>query len=75
VTYVDHRGVLRDVLAELTRRGAGVTQLSVDRSERDPGLVAVTLELVGKTPAPELAGAIAQLDGVVSVHAGDPSND
>jgi putative Mg2+ transporter-C (MgtC) family protein len=70
VTYVDQRGVLRDVLTELTKRGASVEEVSVAPANGG-GLVEVKLQLVGKTPAPELTSAIAQLEGVVAVRGGN----
>ena len=71
VTYVDHRGVLREVLAELTDRGASVSHLEVDRDDNLGERVRVTLEVRGKLPSSELASAVSQLDGVLGVRAGD----
>jgi putative Mg2+ transporter-C (MgtC) family protein len=71
VTYLDHRGVLREVLAELTQRGASVSHLEVDRDNGRADRVAVTLQVTGRAPTSELASAVAQLDGVLSVRAGE----
>jgi putative Mg2+ transporter-C (MgtC) family protein len=71
VEYVDQRGVLRDVLGELTGRGFAVSHLSVDRSLDAPGRVAVALHVMGKGTPANLATAIAAVDGVLSVDAGE----
>jgi hypothetical protein len=63
--------VLREVLAELTQRGATVSQLQVDRDAEHSGRVAVTLQVNGGLPTSELASTVAQLDGVLSVRAGE----
>jgi acetolactate synthase regulatory subunit len=63
--------VLRDVLGELTSRGFAVSHLSVDRSLESPGRVGVSMHVTGKGPPAALAAAIAALDGVLSVVAGD----
>lgn len=71
ITYRDHQGVLREVLAELTQRGATVSQLEVNRDNEGSGRVAVTLQVNGRASSSELASAVAQLDGVLSVRAGE----
>ena len=64
IVYADGRGVLRDVLAEATRRGFAVAGVTTDRQ----GLgVAVTLEVQGRGSVQELALALDELDGVVEV--------
>jgi hypothetical protein len=81
VRYPDGRGILRDVLAEATRRGFAIdvaTQTLGPRAEpggRDhdrsrPGrpLVQVTLHVHGRQPVTELAAALSELEDV----AGDP---
>jgi len=71
VEYYDARGVLRDVLGELTSRGFSVSHLTVERKAIDTGLVAVAMQVVGKGPSSDLAVAISALDGVVSVATGE----
>jgi putative Mg2+ transporter-C (MgtC) family protein len=73
ITYLDHRGVLRDVMRVLTDRGAGVTHLEVDRTPNTAGHVVVRLEVTGRSAPGDLVGAVAQLDGVLAVGAGDES--
>lgn len=71
VHYVDHRGVLRELLGELTHRGFAVSHLVVDRSLEVPGRVAVTMHVIGKGHPTAVAAAIAGIDGVISVGAGE----
>ena len=75
VTYVDHRGVLRDVLAELTDRGVAVSALEVDRNGSNNGRVTVRLLVEGRALASDLATTVEQLDGVLAVRAGEPEDD
>ena len=70
VVYQDGRGILRDVLAESTRRGFRIAQVATQQLEHDVrgiSVVAVTLELIGQPSAEPLAVALADLDGVLEV--------
>jgi putative Mg2+ transporter-C (MgtC) family protein len=71
VTYVDGRGVLREVLTACTERGfvAGMTVDREDPGDCDgrPGSAAVTLSLVGPGPLPPLTGELAEIPGVLGV--------
>jgi putative Mg2+ transporter-C (MgtC) family protein len=75
VTYLDHRGILRDVLQEVTQHGVSVSSVDVDRHASADGRVALTLYVDGKASSTELATAIEHLDGVLSVRAGEPNDD
>ena len=75
VIYVDHRGVLRDVLQEVTQHGVSVSSVDVDREASADGRVALTLYVDGKASSTTLAAAVEHLDGVLSVRAGEPSDD
>jgi putative Mg2+ transporter-C (MgtC) family protein len=76
VRYVDGRGVLRDVLAQVTAHGFTVSHLTTrpqpetTGGARDPSstLVEVTLRVVGRRPATDVAMALAEIPGVDSVH-------
>jgi putative Mg2+ transporter-C (MgtC) family protein len=88
VRYPDGRGILRDVLAEATRRGFAIddvaTQALSRRAERGgaddqgsrPGrsLVQVTLHVHGRQPVTELAAALSELEDVDAVLASDASS-
>ena len=72
VTYVDGRGVLREVLTACTERGFAVAGMSVDRE--DPGddggtprTAAVTLSLLGRIPLAPLTSELAEIPGVLGV--------
>ncbi|GAA3809567.1 MgtC/SapB family protein [Sphaerisporangium flaviroseum] len=72
LTYVEGRGVLRRVLAECTRRGFRVTELSIDqraRGQEDRGRATVSLSLTvhGPEPISELTPVLAEIDGVLAV--------
>ena len=78
LTYRDKQGVLRRALAECTGRGFTVRELvssedgETDRREEDGGRrVSVRLVVEGAGSAPELAAALADVDGVLSVEAVD----
>jgi putative Mg2+ transporter-C (MgtC) family protein len=72
MTYRDGEGVLRRALAVCTERGYAVQQLSTHRDEelefphRD---VAVQLLVKGAGPMTELAAALSEVDGMVTVTA------
>lgn len=73
VTYVDGKGVLREVLKVLTQEGFAVSDIRVDRAATPPN-VTVGLEIQGSTPFTDAVEALSQLDGVASVDAG-PTGD
>lgn len=76
-TYLDGRGVLRDVVAACTGQGWSLTRLDTvpARADRAPGdrpLVEVELTLSGRGSTTDLTLRLAELDGVVGVRtAGD----
>jgi putative Mg2+ transporter-C (MgtC) family protein len=78
VVYEDGRGILRSILAESTRRGFAIVQVTTRQLERDVGgvsAVAVTLELRGQPTADPLAIALSDIDGVLEVATTDHARD
>jgi len=78
VTYRGGEGVLRRTLAECTDRGFVVRHLSAGRSDDSPsdtggGTVSVTLQVQGRGSVTELAAALAEVAGMLRVHAEDTS--
>jgi putative Mg2+ transporter-C (MgtC) family protein len=75
LVYEDGRGVLRRVLAACTSRDFKVADVNVDRAEGGPGghpgAVAVALEVHGGGSVAALAAELGEIDGVLSVAAGD----
>jgi putative Mg2+ transporter-C (MgtC) family protein len=75
VVYEDGRGILRRVLAACTARDFKIADLTVDRAdgaaEGHAGAVAVSLEIHGSAAVAPLAGELGEIDGVLSVAAGD----
>ncbi|MGA8117350.1 MAG: MgtC/SapB family protein [Actinocatenispora sp.] len=84
MTYQGGHGVLRRVLAECTDRGFSVSEISTEQVEapsragaeaRDvteqDTLVSVSLTLQGVRLLADLAAALSEVEGVVSVRAGD----
>jgi putative Mg2+ transporter-C (MgtC) family protein len=73
VVYEDGRGILRDVLAESTRRGYAIVRVGTQQLERIAGVpaVAVTLEVRGQPAIGSLATALDELDGVLEVTTAD----
>jgi putative Mg2+ transporter-C (MgtC) family protein len=69
LTYLDGRGVLRLALAECTRRGFGVDELSVDQRPEGQGPATVSLWLTVHGPGSitELTTALSEIDGVLAV--------
>lgn len=65
VLYVDGRGLLRDILENLTEAGWSVTHV-LNRSH-DSDTVSVLLELAGKGDGSSAVSAISGIDGVRSV--------
>jgi putative Mg2+ transporter-C (MgtC) family protein len=74
VTYVDGRGVLREVIARCTRAGFKVADISTRRLESDEGAVTVHLELHGRGELEALAASLAELEGVLAVNADRPDD-
>jgi putative Mg2+ transporter-C (MgtC) family protein len=86
VTYLDGREILRDVLVKCTQHNFTVSRLQVERepppaeprnaadSPHQPGeerTVTVALEVQGIGSVSKLAAKLADIEGVVSVNAGD----
>ncbi len=72
VVYEDGRGILRRVLATSTSRDFKVADIDVNRDEGvHPGAVAVALEVHGPGSVAALAAELDEIDGVLSVAAGD----
>jgi len=75
LVYEDGRGILRRVLAACTSRDFKVADVDVDRHEGGPGghpgAVAVSLEVHGGGSVAALAAELGEIDGVLSVAAGD----
>jgi putative Mg2+ transporter-C (MgtC) family protein len=86
VTYQDGKEILRDVLVKCTQHGFTVSNLQVERTpvpaeprntaDSPPppsgeGTVTVALEVQGTGSVSKLAAKLADIDGVVSVNAGD----
>jgi len=69
VTYQDGREILRDVLVKCTQHAFTVSRLEVKRAEE--GIVTVALEVQGIGSVSKLAAKLADIEGVVSVNAGD----
>jgi hypothetical protein len=69
------RGILREVLAEATRRGFAVARVATRHREvAGVAAVALTLELHGRGSVQDLALALDELDGVVEVSAAEPGD-
>jgi putative Mg2+ transporter-C (MgtC) family protein len=64
VVYQDGRGILREVLAEVSRRGFAIA--SVETQRHDEGVV-LRLELTGQAPLHDLMIVLSELDGVLEV--------
>jgi hypothetical protein len=75
IVYEDGRGILRKVLATSTAHDFKVADVNVDRAEGADrgrtGAVAVALEVHGPGSVAELAAELGEIDGVLSVAAGD----
>lgn len=80
MTYRGGRGVLRRALAECTDRGFTVSEISTEevrpgsehhRASELEALVSVSLTLQGVRVLADLAAAVSEVEGVVSVRAGD----
>ncbi|WP_090766139.1 MgtC/SapB family protein [Nonomuraea maritima] len=73
LTYLDGKGVLRQVLTICTERGFAVNEMSVERvDERGPRRpVSIWLQLQGSGAVGELATAVADVDGVLTIFSDD----
>jgi putative Mg2+ transporter-C (MgtC) family protein len=72
VTYLDGRGLLRDVVEQTTLHGFAVVELNTAGSDH-PDSVEVNLVLTGRGELARLSLALSELDGVLSVRTGEPS--
>lgn len=71
VVYEDGRGILRKVLAASTARDFKVADVNVDHPGEGSGPVSVSLEVHGPGSVAALAAELDEIDGVLSVAAGD----
>jgi putative Mg2+ transporter-C (MgtC) family protein len=76
LTYEDGRGILRRVLTVCTSRSFAVADVNAARAEGadahgHPTAVVVSLEVFGKGSVAQLAAELGEIDGVLSVGAGD----
>jgi putative Mg2+ transporter-C (MgtC) family protein len=72
LTYQEGTGVLRQVMAELTRSGCSVEGLSMVPSTTAAKDICVVLEVRGRTKMADLTAALAQIHGVVAARTGLP---
>jgi putative Mg2+ transporter-C (MgtC) family protein len=91
LTYQDGRGLLRDLLTEITGRGYTVGELTVTRGAEsregshrgkesgpetpDGRSVTVVMEVTGTGHVPDLVAALSDIDGLTSVTAGDENDN
>ena len=72
IVYEDGRGALREVLAEITRRGFVVANVATDRHGEN---VSIQLDLHGRGSIQDLGLALHEFDGIIEVitvaHTGD----
>jgi putative Mg2+ transporter-C (MgtC) family protein len=73
LTYVDGRGVLRQVLVRCTDRNFNVGELSIDQhdADHDPHTVSVWLTVQGSRSISELTAELAEINGVLTVASDD----
>jgi putative Mg2+ transporter-C (MgtC) family protein len=78
VCYYDGREVLREVLVKCTQHNFAVSRLQVEKEDPPDAIenaakrtVTVALEVQGTGSVSKLASRLADIDGVVSVNAGD----
>lgn len=72
LTYREGTGVLRQVMAELTRSGCSVEGLSIVPGTTAAKDICVVLEVRGRTTMADLTAALAQIQGVVAARTGSP---
>ncbi|HWE34750.1 MAG TPA: MgtC/SapB family protein [Solirubrobacteraceae bacterium] len=78
ITYLDGRGVLRELLGDCAEHGFAVCDLQVENGNNDgAGSVTVRLELRGRGSLAELATDLGAVDGVEAVdrYSGDPGDE
>ncbi|QBI54081.1 putative Mg(2+) transport ATPase [Streptomonospora litoralis] len=81
LAYEDGRGTLRSILAEVTERGFRVLEVhtqSSDSGHPHGALIDLTLQVrggAGRHGFQELAAALTETPGVVSVRAGEPADE
>jgi putative Mg2+ transporter-C (MgtC) family protein len=76
LVYVDGRGLLREALSQCSQRGFSISDLEIQHEadgaqNGDARHITVALEVRGQGSIAELATELNELDGVVSVYAGD----
>jgi putative Mg2+ transporter-C (MgtC) family protein len=76
LVYLDGHGLLREALSQCARRGFSISDLEIkhDRDSRHNGdsrQVRVDIEVRGRGSIAELASELNELEGVLSVYAGD----
>jgi putative Mg2+ transporter-C (MgtC) family protein len=76
LVYLDGRGLLREALSECARRGFSISDLEIRHEmdglhNGDPRHVTVDIEVRGQGSIAALASELNDLEGVVSVFAGD----
>lgn len=67
VEYRDGRGVLRDIVAEVTRANWHISGMRTTDSDSEPGYVEVRLTTEGPGSSDELTNVLTQIDGVRTV--------
>ncbi len=71
ISYRDREGILRRVLALCTQQGYSVGELTTEQipdEQHALGIVSVTLRITGPRSAPDLAAALADIPGVLSIN-------
>lgn len=76
LVYVDGRGLLREALSECARRGFSISDLEIKHEgdgahNGDAQHVRVDIEVRGPGSVADLASELNELEGIVSVYAGD----
>jgi putative Mg2+ transporter-C (MgtC) family protein len=73
LTYLDGRGVLRQILVRCTDRNFNVGELSIDQhdTDHDPHTVSVWLTVQGSRSISDLTAELAEINGVLTVASDD----
>nr|WP_090946845.1 MgtC/SapB family protein [Nonomuraea jiangxiensis] len=73
LTYLDRQGALRRVLSTCTDRGFAIAELTVERERDRPDrqIISIWLLVQGAGPLDELATALMDIDGVLTVTSTD----
>lgn len=74
VSYQDQQGVLRRVLSQATAMDYVVSDVDVERSDRDRSVVVVRLDVEGPRSVNGLVESLEHLDGIVEVRAGESAD-